>query len=90
MRIALEESLVIDEPTHVERWLSLISTVPKKVTAKIKRPLCDIGETRIAAMAEADIDFAVLSSDASVQGAFHAATAMTLARQANDRLAKAV
>ena len=90
MRIALEEHFIIDEPAHVERWLSLIPTVPEEITAKIKRPLSDIGEARIAAMAAADIDFAVLSNVASVQGALDAATAMTLAQQANDRLATAV
>ena len=90
MRIALEEHFIIDEPAHVERWLSLIPTVPKEITEKIKRPLCDIGEARIAAMAEADIDFAVLSNVASVQGTLDAATALTLAQQANDRLATAV
>ncbi len=79
MRVVLEEHFIIDEPAHVERWLSLTPTVPKEITAKIKRPLCDIGEARIAAMAEAEIEFAVLSNVASVQGALDAATAMTLA-----------
>ena len=90
MRIALEEHYVIDEPSHVARWLTLIPNVPKEIVAKIKGPLCDIGEARIAAMAEANIDFAVLSNVGTVQGALDAATAMTLARQANDRLATAV
>ena len=90
MRIALEEHFVIDQPTHVDRWLTLIPTAPKDITAKIKRPLCDLGEARIAAMAAANIDFAVLSNVATVQGALDAATALTLAREANDRLAKAV
>ncbi len=90
MRIALEEHFVIDEPAHVDRWLTLIPTVPKDITAKIKRPLCDLGEARIAAMAEANIDFAVLSNVGTVQGTLDATTAMTLAREANDHLAKAV
>ena len=90
MRIALEEHFVVDEPAHVDRWLTLIPTVPKEITAKIKVPLCDLGEARIAAMTEADIDFAVLSNVATVQGTLEAGTAMTLARQANDRLAEAV
>ena len=90
MRIALEEHFVIDEPAQVDRWLTLIPTVPKEITAKIKEPLCDLGEARIAAMAEANIDFAVLSNVGNVQGALEAATAMKLAQQANDRLAKAV
>ena len=87
MRIALEEHFIVDQPAHVDRWLTLIPTVPKEITAKINRPLCDLGEVRIAAMAEANIDFAVLSNVGTVQGALDAASAMTLARQANDRLA---
>ena len=90
MRIALEEHFVIDEPGHVDRWLTLIPNVPREIVAKIKRPLCDLGEGRIAAMAEANIDFAVLSNVGTMQGVLDAATAMKLARQANDRLAKAV
>ena len=90
MRIALEEHFVIDEPAHVDRWLTLVPTVPKDIIARIKGPLCDVGEARIAAMAEAHIDFAVLSNVGTVQGTLDAATAMTRARQANDHLAKAV
>ena len=90
MRIVLEEHFVIDEPAHVDRWLTLVPTVPKDIIARIKRPLCDLAEARIAAMAEAHIDFAVLSNVGTVQGTLDAATAMTLARQANDHLAKAV
>ena len=66
MRIALEEHFVIDEPAHVDCWLTLIPHVPKEIVAKIKGPLCDLGEGRIAAMAEANIDFAVLSNVGAV------------------------
>ncbi len=90
MRIALEEHFVIDEPAHVDRWLTLVPEVPREIIAKIKPALCDIGEARIAAMAEANIDFAVLSNVGTVQGALDPVTAMALARQANDRLATAV
>ena len=90
MRIALEEHFIIDEPAHVDRWLTLIPTVPKQIVAKIKGPLCDVGDARIAAMNEAKIDFAVLSNVATVQGSLDAATAMRLAQQANDRLAAIV
>ena len=90
MRIALEEHFVMDNPAHVDRWRTLFPTVPEEMTAKIKRPLYDLGEARIAAMAAADIDFAVLSNVGTVQGSLDAATALTLAQQANDHLAKAV
>jgi 2,3-dihydroxybenzoate decarboxylase len=90
MHIALEEHFVIDEPTHVDRWRTLVPFIPEDTFSKIKRPLCDLGEGRIAAMAEAGIDFAVLSNVASVQGHLGARTAMKLAREANDRLAETV
>ena len=90
MRIALEEHFVIDESAHVDRWLTLIPDVPKEIAAKIKTPLCDLGEGRIAAMAAAGIDLAVLSNVGTVQGSLDAATAMRMAQQANDRLAEAV
>ena len=90
MRIALEEHFVIDDPVHLDRWLTLIPDVPKEIVAKIKTPLCDLGETRIAAMAAAEIDLAVLSNVGTVQGRLDATTAMRLTQQANDRLAGAV
>ncbi len=86
LRTALEEHFVIDEPAHVDRWLTLVLTVSKDIISRIKGPLCDLGEARIAAMAEPHIDFAVLSNF----GTLDAATAMTFARRANDHLAKAV
>jgi 2,3-dihydroxybenzoate decarboxylase len=90
MRIALEEHFIIDEPTHVERWRTLVPLIPEDKLSKIKQPLCDLGEGRVAAMAEAGIDFAVLSNVATVQGHLEARTAIKLAREANDRLAEAV
>jgi 2,3-dihydroxybenzoate decarboxylase len=90
MRIALEEHFVMDDPVHVERWRTLVPQIPEKAIARIKQPLCDIGEDRIGLMSQAGIDFAVLSNAASVQGQVDAPTAMKLAQEANDYLAKAV
>jgi len=90
MRIALEEHFVIDDPAHVERWRTLVPWIPENQISKIKQPLSDVGEERIAAMAQAGIDFAVLSNVATVQGQLNARIAMKMAREANDHLAKAV
>jgi 2,3-dihydroxybenzoate decarboxylase len=90
MHIALEEHFVIDAPAHVERWRTLVPQIPENRIAKIKQSLCNIGEERIAAMAEAGIDFAVLSNVGTVQGHLDGGKAMKLALEANDRLAQAV
>ena len=89
-RIALEEHFVIDEPEHVERWLSTASMIPKTVIEKILPVLSDVGDRRIEAMRKAGVDMAVLSNVASVQGVLDATPALRLAKQANDHLAGVV
>jgi hypothetical protein len=56
MRIALEEHFVIDDPAHVERWRGQVPFIPEGKLAKIKQTLSNLGEQRIAAMAEAGVD----------------------------------
>jgi 2,3-dihydroxybenzoate decarboxylase len=90
MRIALEEHFVLDDPAHVARWRTMVPFIPENDIAKILKPLCDVGEERLAAMAKAGIDLAVLSNGGSVQGHLDATQAMRLAREANDRLAETV
>ena len=89
-RIALEEHFVLDEPEHWERSLTLAGNVPRDMLDRMRPALTDIGEGRIAAMSEAGIDYAILSNIGTVQGTVDATHAMRLARQANDRLARAV
>lgn len=89
-RIALEEHFIINEPEHVERWLSTASMIPKPVIEKILPVLADTGDRRIEAMSKAGVDLAVLSNAGSVQGVLDAAPALRLAKQANDYLAGAV
>lgn len=89
-RIALEEHFVINDPEHVERWLSLAAVVPKAVAEKILPVLADVGERRLEAMTQAGIDVAVLSNVGSVQGILDATIALRLAQQANDYLALTV
>ncbi len=56
----------------------------------IVEPICDLGETRIAAMDEADIDVAVLSLVAPGVEQLDGPEAIRLARDCNDELAAAV
>ncbi len=86
-RIALEEHFVLNEPTHIERWLTLIPNVPRAMTDKLLSALSDVGERRLEAMSAAGIDLAVLSNVGSVQGVLDPTAAIRLARQANDYLA---
>ena len=90
MRIALEEHFVMNEPEHIDRWRSLIPTVPASITDKILEPLVDLGEHRLEAMAKAGIDTAVLSDAGIVQNVLDPTPALRLARESNDYLAAAV
>lgn len=84
-RIALEEHFVLDEPSHWERSLVLAPNVPREALAKLRPVLTDIGERRLEAMAEAGIDFAVLSNVGTVQGSLDATPAIRLACEVSAR-----
>ena len=90
MRIALEEHFVMNEPEHIDRWKSLIPTVPSSITDKILKPLVDVGEARLDAMAKAGIDMAVLSDAGIVQNVLDPTPALRLAKESNDYLAGVV
>ena len=89
-RIALEEHFVLNDPAHVERWMTLLPDVPPAVLEKMLPALSNVGEQRLEAMAAAEIDFAVLSNVGSVQGVLDPTPALRLAREANDYLAEVV
>lgn len=89
-RIALEEHFVLNDPAHIDRWVTLVPGVPRPTLEKILKVLSDVGEARLEAMSDAGIDFAVLSNVGSVQGVLDPTPAMQLARQANDALAEIV
>jgi hypothetical protein len=67
-RIALEEHFVINEPEHIDRWLTLIPNIPLAAREKILPILADTGDRRLEAMSKANIDVAVLSNVGTVQG----------------------
>ena len=89
-RIALEEHLVLNDPAHIDRWLSLIPNVPRSAAEKLLPSLIEVGDRRLEAMSAAGIDLAVLSSVATVQGVLDPASALRIAQQANDHLAAVV
>lgn len=66
----------MDQPAHLDRWLTLVPNVPKDIVAKIKPLMCNVGEGRIELMAKAGIDFAVLSNVSFVQGTLDPTPAM--------------
>ncbi len=89
-RIALEEHVVLDDPAHIERWLTLVPTIPKEIADKLRAALTNVGDQRLEAMSSAGIDFAVLSNVGTVQGILDPTAALRLAREANDHIAGVV
>jgi 2,3-dihydroxybenzoate decarboxylase len=88
-KIALEEHFT----TAAFEKLGLVArpTASDALFADIERRLSDFGELRLAAMDEAGIDMSVLSlTTPGVQGEKDARTAIRLAREANDLLAREV
>jgi 2,3-dihydroxybenzoate decarboxylase len=90
MRIALEEHFVMDDPEHIERWLSLLPSGQRHALSGILPVLSDVGEQRVARLKSAGVTRAVLSNVGTVQGVLDPTPALRLARQANDYLARVV
>ena len=89
-RIVLEEHFILNKPAHIERWTRTVPQMPQQIIEKLLTKLTDIGDLRLQAMAEAKVDFMVLSNIGSVQGVLDATPAMNLAKEANNYLAAAV
>ena len=91
-RITTEEAFTI--PEIVAETRRLVGGVPSMTTGAIVGPLvpllCDIGAGRIATMDAAGIDLQLLSLSAPGVQLYEPATALALARLANDRLAAAI
>ena len=66
--IALEEHAPVDSPEHVERWVSMVGTVPPTLRDETVGQLTDLHGRRLEVMDAAGIDLAVLSDAGSVQG----------------------
>lgn len=88
-KIALEEHFLC--PGFENYWRSTVGDVDPAILAQVTGRLSDFGERRLAAMDEAGITRAVLSlAGPGVQAERDTETAVRLARQANDALAREV
>lgn len=85
-KIALEEHFSL--PEFERRGLVARPTDNNQIFADLERRLVDFGDLRLAAMDQAGIEMSILSlTTPGVQGEKDTATAVRLARQANDYLA---
>jgi|FEC22Drversion2_1045045.scaffolds.fasta_scaffold00895_14 2,3-dihydroxybenzoate decarboxylase len=88
-KIALEEHFSM--PVFEQRGLVARPTSNDAIFADIERRLTDFGDVRLAAMDSGGIEMSVLSlTTPGVQGEKDTATAVRLAREANDFLAREV
>jgi 2,3-dihydroxybenzoate decarboxylase len=88
-KIALEEHF--NMPEFEQRGLAARPNRSNPMFAEVERRLVDFGDVRLAAMDSGGIELSVLSlTTPGVQGEKDTATAVRLARQANDFLAREV
>jgi 2,3-dihydroxybenzoate decarboxylase len=88
-KIALEEHMLLDREDHIDRWRTLVPMIPEQFQQRLIAQLTDISR-RLEVMDQGEIDLAVLSSGAVVQGFVEPGAAMRIAREANDYLAEVV
>ena len=88
-RIALEEHVVLDREDHLERWRTLVPMIPEPAIQQILPRLTDTSR-RLELMDQGDVDLAVLSNVATVQGFLDPRAALRIARESNDHLAEVV
>jgi len=88
-KIALEEHVVLNREDHIDRWRTLVPMIPRQFLPPIISRLTDTSR-RLDLMDQGDIDLAVLSNVAVVQGFLEPPTALRMARESNDHLAEVV
>jgi hypothetical protein len=66
-KIALEEHAVLDQEDHIDRWRTLVPMIPEQFQQRLIAQLTDTSR-RLEVMDKAEIDLAVLSNAAVVQG----------------------
>jgi 2,3-dihydroxybenzoate decarboxylase len=89
-KIALEEHMLLNREEHIDRWRTLVPMIPEQYQQRLIAQLTDTSR-RLEVMDQAEIDLAVLSSGAVVQGSsLEPAAALRIARQTNDHLAEVV
>jgi 2,3-dihydroxybenzoate decarboxylase len=88
-KIALEEHVVLDREEHIDRWRTMVPMIPEQLLPPIISRLTDTSQ-RLELMNQGEIDLAVLSNVAVVQGFVESEAALRIAREANDHLAEVV
>jgi 2,3-dihydroxybenzoate decarboxylase len=88
-KIALEEHVVLDREDHIDRWRTLVPMIPEQFQQRLIAQLTDTSR-RLEVMDKAEIDLAVLSNAAVVQGFLDPPAALRMARESNDHLAEVV
>jgi len=88
-KIAIEEHWVLDQEDHIDRWRTLVPMIPEQFQRRLIAQLTDTSH-RLEVMDEGEIDLAVLSNGAVVQGSVEPRAALRIARESNDHLAEIV
>ena len=88
-KIALEEHMLLDREDHIDRWRTLVPMIPEQFQQRLIAQLTDTSR-RLEVMDQGEIDLAVLSNAAVVQGSLEPQAALRIAREANDHLAEVV
>jgi len=88
-KIAIEEHYVLDKEDHIDRWRTIVQMIPEQFQQRLITQLTDTSH-RLELMDQGEIDLAVLSNAAVVQGSVEPQTALRIARESNDHLAEVV
>ena len=88
-KIALEEHALLDREDHIDRWRTLVPMIPEQFQQRLIAQLTDTSR-RLEVMDKGEIDLAVLSNAAVVQGSLEPRAALRMAREANDHFAEVV
>ena len=88
-KIAIEEHWVLNQEDHIDRWRTLVPMIPEQFQQRLITQLTDTSH-RLEVMDQGEIDLAVLSNGAVVQGSVEPQAAMRIARESNDHLAEIV
>jgi 2,3-dihydroxybenzoate decarboxylase len=88
-KVALEEHVVLNREDHIDRWRTLVPMIPEQFQQRLITQLTDTSR-RLELMDQGEIDLAVLSNAAVVQGLLEPPTALRIARESNDHLAEVV
>jgi hypothetical protein len=79
-KIALEEHTLLDREDHINRWRTMVPMIPEQFRQRLIAQLTDTSR-RLEVMDQGEIDPAVLSNGAVVQGSVEPGVALRIASQ---------